>query len=201
MAWPSRSGLYRLILELNSVAFPWTAAEQGVSHCSREKWTETVAWGEAAPIEIQAWAKWIFKRSVPLPMSVLNPGYWGKYERWLMARQWSSESLGRISFCCKSEVGKLMPYKRCGLSLTPFISISHWDRWGFIFSIWATVNAQYRVFKVGFRQDKFVYIFVFSWPDMDDPGLKLSLCLYAMFVCDLFLTAYLQEPFFNSWMV
>lgn len=40
-------------------------AEQGVSRCSREKWNELAATGDAAPTEIQAWAKWIFKTSTP----------------------------------------------------------------------------------------------------------------------------------------
>lgn len=47
---------------VSSMAFPWTMVEQGVSHCSREKWSGTTASGDAAPIEIQAW---IFKTSVP----------------------------------------------------------------------------------------------------------------------------------------
>lgn len=49
----------------NSVASPWAPAEQGVRHCSREKWSETAASGDAAPTEIQAWAKGIFKTSTP----------------------------------------------------------------------------------------------------------------------------------------
>lgn len=33
---------------------------------------------------------------------------------------------------------------------------------------------------------------------MDDPNLKLSLCLCVMFVCNLFLTAYLQDPLLKT---
>lgn len=49
----------------NSVASPWAVAEQSASHCSREKWSETAASQDTASIEIQAWAKWIFKTSIP----------------------------------------------------------------------------------------------------------------------------------------